>query len=304
MQGTGFYIDTRRAAADLGARKIVYLDSSGKWNLADEDSLSSLPVLGITMHAITSGTKGQVLVWGIIGDGGWAWTIGNAIYASTTAGELTQTKPSTGEYPHIQSIALPIESTLIMFNPAFKSDLLNDVVMMNDNNWDDLRFPVSAIRLGGAAPATAQAYKDSLVLSFASTPNQFIYVIAQLPHAWVEGTSLVPHIHWTIPVSGAGGGAENVKWDLTYSWANIAGSFPNSSALTVTRDVQDDTLDDHLLTTLGVISGVGKTFSSCLIISLKRDTAVANDYASAAYLVEFDIHYRRGRLGTYGENPP
>jgi len=303
-EGDGFYIDTRKAGANLGARKLVYLNSSGRWNLADEDNLAKLPVLGLTQHAITAGSKGQVLVWGIIGDSDWSWTLGDPIYASAVAGELTQTKPSTGEYPHIQSIALPIESTLIMFNPAFKSDLLNDVVMMNDNNWDDLRFPASAIRLGGDAPATAQAYKDSLVLAFASNPNQFIYVIAQLPHAWEEGTSLVPHIHWTIPVSGAGGGAENVKWDLTYSWANIAGSFPASTPLTVTRDVQDDTLDDHLYTTIGIIDGVGKTFSSCLIISLKRDTGVASDYANAVYLVEFDIHYKQNRLGTYDENPP
>lgn len=302
--GDGFYIDTGTAAADLGARKLVYLDSNGKWDLADEDSLNNLPVLGITQHAITSGRKGQVLVWGIIGDASWAWTLGNAIYASSNAGELTQTKPSAQENPHIQSIALPIESDLIMFNPAFKSDLLNDVVMMNDNNWEDLRFPASAIRLGGAAPATEQAYKDGLVLAFASNPDQFIYVIAQLPHTWIEGTSLVPHIHWTIPVSGAGAGAENVKWDLTCSWANIDGSFPASSPLTVTRDVQNDTLDDHLFTTLGVIDGVGKTFSGCLIISLKRDVGVINDYTSSAYLVEFDIHYKQNRLGTYDENPP
>ena len=58
MAGAGFNIDSRKSAADLGARKLVYLDSSGKWNLADEGSLTSLPVIGITMHAMTSGTKG------------------------------------------------------------------------------------------------------------------------------------------------------------------------------------------------------------------------------------------------------
>ena len=302
--GDGFYIDSRKAAADLGARKLVYLDSSGTWNLADEDSLSNLPVIGITMHAITSGTKGQVLVWGIIGDSGWAWTLGNAIYASATAGELTQTKPSAQEDPHIQSIALPIETTLIMFNPAFKSDVLNDVVMMNDNNWEDLRFPVGAIKLGAANPPDEQAYKGGVVLSFPSNANRIAYVTAQMPHGWVEGTDIVVHIHWTIPTSGAGGGAENVKFDLTHSWANLGDAFPAETPLTFTRDVQNSVVDTHLLDEWTAVSGTGKTFSSMLIFSIERDIAVANDYADKAYLVEFDIHYKRDRLGSYAENPP
>jgi len=267
MSGDGFYIDTRTAAATLGARKLVYLDSNGQWNLADEDSLNYLPVLGITRHAISSGQKGEVLIWGIIGDSSWTWTVGTAIYASQESGELTQTKPSASEYPHLQSIAIPMESTLILFNPSFKADVLNDVVMMNDNNWGDLRFPASAIRLGGAAPATHQGYKDGAVLAFASNPDQFVYIVVQLPHTWDEGTNLLPHLHWTIPVAGAGGGAENVKWDLTYSWANYDAAYPSSSSKTATVDVQNTAVDTNLYTSLGTISKSGKTFSSCILIS-------------------------------------
>ena len=41
--------------------------------------------------------------------------------------------------------------------------------------------------------------------------------------------------------------------------------------------------------------------SSMLICSLMRDTAVANDYASAAYVADFDVHYRRDLPGSRQE---
>ena len=303
MAGTGFWT-MGTAAEALGARKLVYLNTSGTWALADEDNLSCLPVPGITQHAILSGQRGQILVWGIIGDTSWTWTPGNAIYASSTAGELTQTKPSSQERPHIQSIALPMTTTLILFNPALKSDVLNDVVMMNDNNWDDLRFPASSIRLPGANAPTVTAYKGGQVLAFVDNADNFVYFMAQLPHTWEEGTDIDIHLHWTPQVAGGGVGAENVKWDLTHSWANEQGIFPVETAITVTRDVQDDLIDTHLVTSFATISGTGKTFSSMLILSLKRDTGVANNYGSDAFLVEIDIHYKRNRLGTYETNPP
>ena len=40
---------------------------------------------------------------------------------------------------------------------------------------------------------------------------------------------------------------------------------------------------------------------NCIIFSLTRDVAVANDYASAAYLVEADIHYQIDSLGSKEE---
>ena len=190
-----------------------------------------------------------------------------------------------------------------MFNPAFKSDVLNDVVMMNDNNWDDLHFPVNAIKVGAANPPSEQAYKGSLVLSFPSNANKIVYVVVLLPHTWDEGTALFPHLHWTIPVSGAGGGAENVKFDLTHSWANVGEAFPGETTISFTRDIQDVTGDDHLTDEWASISATGKKAGTLILISIERDVSVANDYASDTYLLEFDIHFKKDRLGTYAKFP-
>jgi hypothetical protein len=169
----------------------------------------------------------------------------------------------------------------------------------NANNWEDLRSPASAIRLGGASPATTVTYRDGEVLSFAKNVNQYIYIESQIPHSYEEGTDIIAHIHWTIPVSGLNGvNAENVKWDITYSWANIDSGFPVSTPLTFTKDVKAVSAGTHMMSSWATISGAGKTASSMLVISIKRDTAVANNYNDAAYLTEFDIHFRQNRLGS------
>lgn len=169
----------------------------------------------------------------------------------------------------------------------------------NSSNWEDLRSPASQIRLGGANPATSVSYRGGDVISFAKNVNQYVYVDCQMPHSWDEGTDVVAHIHWTIPVSGANGvNAENVKWDITYSWANINGVFPSATSGSVTVDVRSVSSDTHLLSNWATISGAGKTASSMLIISVKRDTGVDNNYNNAVYLVEFDIHFRQDRFGS------
>lgn len=292
--GSGFWYNGY-AAESLGARKLVYMDTNGQWKLADADATGSFPVVGITLEAISAGKYGRILLKGYVGDANWSFgDLGAPVYATSTAGELSQTQPSDGT--KIQIVALAQESDLLYFDTGLNQESAN--FYASENNYDDLRFPASSVRLGGAAPATFQAYKDGGVLAFASTPDQYIYLVAQMPHTWAEGTDIETHIHWTIPVSGAGTGAENVKWDLTYSWSNIGGTIPNSSSDTITVDVQNDTADTHMYDSFGTITGTGKTFSSCLIISLKRDTAVSDDYASAAYLIEFDIHYKKNRFGT------
>lgn len=186
------------------------------------------------------------------------------------------------------------------------SDLLltcgaEKTIELQNTVWDDLRVPVSAVRLGGAQPPLETAYKGGQVLAFPSNVDKTMYFTAQLPHMYKEGTDICLHIHWTIPTSGAGGGAENVKWDVTYSWANIEGSFPAESSATVTKDVQNDTADDSIITDIVTISGTGKTISSQLICSMTRDVSVANDYADSAYAIEVDFHFEINTMGSRQE---
>jgi hypothetical protein len=172
-------------------------------------------------------------------------------------------------------------------------------IELTEEVYDDIRNPVTAIRLAGAQPPTETAYKGGIVYAFPSNANKTLYFNVQLPHKYEEGQDIEFHIHYAIPVAGAGGGAENVKWDLTYSWSNINAAIPAESTASATIDVQSLSADTHYRGQIvGTITGTSKNISSMLICSLTRDVSVANDYASSAYLMEVDFHVPMNTIGS------
>lgn len=175
----------------------------------------------------------------------------------------------------------------------------NNTIELIQSVYDDLRTPVGSVKGAGAFPPTDTAYRGSYILAFSTGPNnESIQFSVQLPHTYKEGTNIVPHLHWTIPTAGSGAGAENVKWDFTYSWANINSAFPVQTSDTITIDVQNDSANDHMMDNFSTISGAGKGISSMLLCSLTRDISVANDYAHDVYFLEFDFHYQVNTLGS------
>lgn len=113
MRGSGFKVNEEAGEA-LGNHKLVYRGADSLWYLADADAAATMPVLGITMGAIPANRKGEILLWGYIGDTSWTWTAGLEIYASTTPGELTHTAPS-GAGDIVQVVAVAITATIIDF---------------------------------------------------------------------------------------------------------------------------------------------------------------------------------------------
>ena len=118
MQGSGLI--TRGVAGEtLGNRQLIYQGADGQWYLADADAAATMPTLGITLHGITSGKRGQILLHGYIGLSTWTWNTGGAtglIYASTTPGAITQTPPAgIGDY--VQVVGTAYTSVIIYFAP-------------------------------------------------------------------------------------------------------------------------------------------------------------------------------------------
>lgn len=171
----------------------------------------------------------------------------------------------------------------------------------NATVWEDLRFPVNSVILPAANAPTKTAYKGSIVLAFSSASDNKITFAAQMPHSWKEGSDIYPHVHFVVPTAGAGGGAENLKLDLTYSWANKDAAYPGETTQSITNDIQNLAADTHTIHAFTQLSGTGKTLSSILLCSLNRDISVANDYADNMYLLEVDIHYEQDTIGSRQE---
>lgn len=166
-----------------------------------------------------------------------------------------------------------------------------------DPTWDDMRFPATAVSVTGLSGVPGRDTTNGTWL-FDDTTVETLWYVGQIPHKWVEGTDLKPHVHWMKTSSASG----NVVWDLDYKWAPI-GEVRDSSWTNLTSytpSVSDgDTAEQHAITPLGIISASGKQISDMLIMKLRREAADGNDtFGGDAELLELDIHYQ----GTSGSD--
>jgi len=68
--------------------------------------------------------------------------------------------------------------------------------------WDDLRFPASSVKGGGAFDTTPIAYKGGIVEAFSTGPNnESVQFIAQLPHGYKDDDHILTDI---VNISGTG----------------------------------------------------------------------------------------------------
>jgi len=160
--------------------------------------------------------------------------------------------------------------------------------------WDDLRVSLHTTTLGAAAPSLT-SYRDGLsVYGFSKTIDQSVIFDVQLPHGWIDGSTIHPHIHWA---TGNYTGTGTVRWILEYSWANIGASFGAST--TLTKDVAGPgAAYRHVLTSFATIDGTGKTASSILLCRLARLGAnVADTFDDIAYGITVDFHIQYDSMG-------
>ena len=195
-----------------------------------------------------------------------------------------------------------------IFNPEPSSSLTFEWVMrqfrkIGDTNnnqitrYEDLRFPANNLTVGSSAPTVNTTYGW---FEFQGNPtyNDYVFCQVQLPHAWREGSTLHPHVHWMKTTSAAG----VVNWQLDYRWVKL-GDVLDASWTTLsseTPSVSDgDTQYQHALTSLGeiVLDGT-EQISDMLVCKLSRVAPTGSSYTPDAALLEFDIHYEVDSFGS------
>lgn len=169
--------------------------------------------------------------------------------------------------------------------------------------WEDLRFPAtSAKALSGKEPGVEA---DTGLYLFSATATESVAMLAQMPHAWYEGTEVRPHIHWQKTTSAAG----DVAWQLEYKISpinEIMDASWTSEIVTEAASGHDtDTANQHIITPFTAIDMTGETVSCCIIFKVSRIGGNAADtYGADARLLEFDIHLQmdsRGSLTEYAK---
>ena len=160
--------------------------------------------------------------------------------------------------------------------------------------WEDLRFPAAGINPPGAASDPGRDTTDGR-LSFSASATNVIAIQAQMPHAWKEGSVIVPHLHWS-PTNTHGG---SVYWRMEYKVANVGETFPGSFTPVNILAAGAGVSDAHQLASFGDIAMTGKRVSCMLLILLSRIGGEGtDDYNAACKLNEFDIHYQVDGFGS------
>lgn len=161
--------------------------------------------------------------------------------------------------------------------------------------YEDLRVPLSAVQTAGVAdPDFAAFLGGTFCWLFDKALKQSVLFTVQVPHSYLEGSSMEAHVHWA-PIDTTTG---TVSWGFEYTWANIGDVFPTPSTMIV-RAVSKQKAYGHQMNNIGYVSGRGKTISSMLMCHLYRFASDTYDtYDNDAALLEFDFHYKIDTIGS------
>ena len=171
--------------------------------------------------------------------------------------------------------------------------------------YEDLRIDGMSTRVGSTAPTDETGFRgDSKhsVRNFVHTQADEVQFTVQLPHAWREGSTLHPHVHFAPWVQGSASTNE-AQFVLEYYWANLDAQFPATTAsVAMYKSWTGDKQWYHFIADdLAPITASGKTFSSLLKCRLYRDNTPASNLAGKVTFLYFDIHYEADALGSNQE---
>ena len=157
--------------------------------------------------------------------------------------------------------------------------------------YDDLTFELTQTRVGSNLKPDFDYTNVGLLFPQNNTTEQVLFTV-QLPHAWLEGSTIYPHLHIVQ--------AQNLQatFRIEYKWYNIGDVVPSVWSTydlnTYVSPYVSSSISNILRGSNG-ISGVGKTLSSILKIKLYRTD---NVYVGDLLADQFDIHILKDGFGS------
>ena len=166
---------------------------------------------------------------------------------------------------------------------------------INTLSWTDLLFPMTQVAINRT---TSKPDFDSTNLGMLfpqNDPSEEVFMIGQMPHEYILGSNIRPHIHLQQSVS------DHPTFELDYKWFNNSDLVPASwTTLEATTGVFTYT-SGNLAQIMSFSEIDGSSISgasSMLLFKLRRtDNIVTGD----VLVWEFDIHYQMNMNGTRTE---
>ena len=106
------------AGGAIGAQDLVCIHTTtSEVVVADASAVGTARAIRIAPAAISDTATGTVLLQGFIRDDSWNWTTGGVLYNSETAGDLTQTAPTT-DGAFVQVVGIALSPDVAYINPS------------------------------------------------------------------------------------------------------------------------------------------------------------------------------------------
>lgn len=168
----------------------------------------------------------------------------------------------------------------------------------NATVFNDLTFDATRLKSLGAVDKPDLDRTNIGLLFDANDTTEIAGIVVQMPHSWLIGSRIYPHIHWY-----QAGDSDSVRWAVVYKWYNIGQVEPSVwTKIRISHPNQTYSSGIQQLSTtpnnIG-ISGTGKTLSSIIIVKIYRETG--DSYSGDARLIQFDIHYEVDGSGSRNE---
>jgi hypothetical protein len=160
--------------------------------------------------------------------------------------------------------------------------------------WDDLRAPATGINPPGQA-SDPDWDLTNIGFLFDKSSTESVQIVLQLPHGYIEGTFIYPHIHWEPTDTDTG----DVLWRMSYKWRNnheVDAGFTTVEQLAPGSGIANRSQ----INGFGAIGKEDATISSMFECTISRIGGDASDtYDNDARFKEFDIHVQ---LDDFGSN--
>lgn len=164
--------------------------------------------------------------------------------------------------------------------------------------YRDINLSGGSLTPAGAAAPDQINFIDANLQAYAfdgGVLTERLYGSLEMQHDYKEGSDIEIHVHWT-PTDTTGG---NVVWQIYYSWANVGDTYATPTLIAASPTAAGTVAWANKYTSVGVISGAGKTINSQLSFQIFRDPAnVGDTYTGDAALVQFGVHYQCDTTGS------
>jgi len=183
--------------------------------------------------------------------------------------------------------------------------------------YNDLRTTFLSTTASGSNPPTYTrfAYNSSansqgvFLNNFPGGTNveRELYLTLQLPHDYQEGSTIYPHLHFTIDNSSPSA-TGTTQWGFEYTYAPYGGSFPTPSSSATTIIYATYALNgttnayQHMILQFPGISistlNISSVFISRIFRCASNNATNPDTYSGGIYAIEIDAHVQSNTAGS------